>query len=92
MLVGYNTTFEQDVYRFRKLTEMKIDPYCMVYNQKDDPRLRHFARWINSRIYKKCTFEDYIPWVNAQEKMGMFVDDLFVDTFSPDITELQLVG
>lgn len=69
MLVGFNTTFEEDVYRFRKLTEMKVDPFVMVYNEneKGDIRLKHFARWVNSRIYKSCTFEEYEPWIKSQQ-------------------------
>lgn len=66
MLVGFNTSFEEDMYRFRKLTEMKIDPFVMVYNQKQDARLKHFARWVNSRIYRSCKFEEYQPWIKAQ--------------------------
>lgn len=66
MLVGFNTTFEEDMYRFRKLAEMKIDPFVMVYNQKNDIRLKHFARWVNSRIYRSCKFEEYQPWIKAQ--------------------------
>ena len=69
MLVGFNTTFEEDVYRFRKLTEMKVDPFVMVYNEneKGDVRLKHFARWVNSRIYKSCKFEEYEPWIKSQQ-------------------------
>ena len=62
MLVGFNTSFEEDMYRFRKLSEMKIDPFVMIYNEKKDVRLKHFARWVNSRIYKSCSFDDYEPW------------------------------
>ena len=68
MLVGFNTSFEEDVYRFRKLTDMKIDPFVMIYNEKKDEKLRHFARWVNSRIYKSCSFDEYNPWVKAKEK------------------------
>lgn len=69
MLIGYNTTFEEDMYRFRKLTEMKIDPFAMIYNEneKGDIRLKHFARWVNSRIYRSCSFEEYEPWKKAQQ-------------------------
>lgn len=66
MLVGYNTTFEEDMYRFRKLDELQIRPYVMVYNDKDDKRLKHFARWVNSRIHKACKWEEYTPWVRDQ--------------------------
>lgn len=68
MLVGYNTSFEEDMYRFRRLTEMKIDPFVMIYNEKKEERLRHFARWVNSRIYKSCAFHEYEPWIKAQER------------------------
>lgn len=66
MLVGFNTTFEEDMYRFIKLREMKVDPFVMIYNQKKEIRLKHFARWVNSRIYKSCKWEEYEPWVKAQ--------------------------
>lgn len=66
VLVGFNTSFEEDMYRFKRLTELKIDPFIMVYNQKDDKRLKHFARWVNSRIYKSCDFKDYWPWIKSQ--------------------------
>lgn len=62
MLVGFNTSFEEDMYRFRRLTERGIAPFVMIYNEKEDARLRHFARWVNSRIYKSCSFEEYGPW------------------------------
>jgi hypothetical protein len=68
MLVGFNTSFEEDVYRFRKLVEMKIDPYVMLFNQTMDTKLRHFARWVNARIYTQCSFEEYTPWIRAQEQ------------------------
>lgn len=68
MLVGFNTTFEEDMYRFRKLRELKVDPFVMVYNQKDDKKLKHFARWVNSRIYKSCKWEEYTPWIKEQFK------------------------
>lgn len=66
MLVGFNTTFEEDMYRFKKLSSMKVDPFVMIYNQIPDIRLKHFARWVNGRIYKKCKFEEYEPWIKAQ--------------------------
>lgn len=66
MLVGFNTNFYEDMYRFRKLRELKVDPFVMIYNQKKDIRLKHFARWVNSRIYKSCEWEEYDPWIKAQ--------------------------
>jgi hypothetical protein len=69
-LVGYNTEFEQDMYRFRKLTEFGIAPFVMIYDEKPDIRLRHFARWVNSRIYKVVSFDNYLPWINAKIQMA----------------------
>ena len=74
-LVGYDTTFEEDMYRFRKLGELGVDPYVMVYNHNNaDARLQHFARWVNGRIYTKCDFSDYLPWVKAKQQVssGLF--------------------
>jgi len=67
-LVGFNTTFEEDLYRFHKLLEMKVDPFVMVYNKTKTPdaRLNHYARWVNGRFHKTCDFEEYTPWVKAR--------------------------
>lgn len=72
MLVGFNTSFEEDMYRFHRLLERKVDPYVMIYNEneKGDIRLKHFARWVNGRLYRTCSFEDYEPWVKAQGMPG----------------------
>lgn len=68
VLVGFDTNFEEDTYRVRKLAEMGISPYVMIYNQrKDDRLLHHFAGWVNGRVYKKCSFEDYEPWIKERE-------------------------
>lgn len=75
VLTGYNTTPEEDMYRCNKLISMGIDPYIMVFDENidEDERLGHFARWINSRIYKSCSFGEYIPWIKAQQKQIKFI-------------------
>lgn len=75
VLVGYNTTHEEDMYRVHKLNELGVTPYIMRYNnRKENARLNHFTRWINGHFYKTCSFEDYIPWKKHQA-----MDDLFRD-------------
>lgn len=61
ILCGFNTTFLQDMYRFKRLWEWGVCPFVMIYNnRKDISILRHFARWVNKRIYKICpNFRDY---------------------------------
>jgi hypothetical protein len=71
VLVGYNSTFAQDMYRFRVLRELGCDPFVMVYNKKGDRRLRHFARWVNKRIYKACAWDDYRPWRALRNQVGL---------------------
>ena len=75
MLAGFNTSFEEDEYRSRRLIKMGVDPYIMIYKGTGgvvDPfeqtRLKHFARWINGRIYKACSFAEYEPWIKTQSQ------------------------
>ncbi len=76
MLVGFNTSFEEDVYRFRKLLELGVDPFVMVYNEKGSPKLHHFARWVNGRIYTKCKFDEYRPWIKERAKLSLLDDQI----------------
>lgn len=71
-LVGFNTTFEEDMYRVKKLQSLGVRPYIMRYNERrDDIRMNHFARWINSFIYKAVPdFEEYEPWKRDKSKYG----------------------
>ncbi len=73
MLVGFDTSFEEDLYRFRKLLELRVDPFVMVYNEQGSPMLHHFARWVNGRIYTKCGFEEYRPWMKEREKLSAVI-------------------
>ncbi len=58
VLIGFNSTPKEDLYRVMKLREMKIDPFIMPY--KKDNYCRRFARWVNHKaIFKTCTFEEY---------------------------------
>ena len=59
VLVGYDTTIEQDLDRIDHLLSLGIDPYIMRYNKSSDRLLMHLSRWINWRIHRSCTFYDY---------------------------------
>lgn len=59
VLIGYNSTPEEDLYRVEKLRELKIDPFVMPYD-KSDPYQRNFARWVNHKaIFKTVKWKDY---------------------------------
>jgi len=59
VLVGYNTTFDEDVHRFQVLTGLGCLPFIMLYNNTRKPLLRKFARWVNKRYYRVCKFEEF---------------------------------
>ncbi len=71
VLCGFNTTFEEDVYRVKKLMDYGISPYVMVYNKRrDDKRLNYFQSWVNRRICKADLFENYAPYKKWREEVG----------------------
>jgi hypothetical protein len=67
MLTCFNTTFEEDMYRFHRLNEMGIRPYVMPYNKHYPSQRDHcFAGWVNGRYHTVCSFDEYEPWVKAR--------------------------
>lgn len=48
VLAGYNTTFEEDLYRCNKLRELGVNAFVMRYHNKD-MMLNKLARWTNRR-------------------------------------------
>ena len=69
MLVGYNTSHQEDVYRFRKLVELGVEPFVMIYNdRRDDQWLRDFARYVNRWFYRTVKLEKY-------RKDGRYLND-----------------
>ena len=67
VLVGYDSTIEQDLRRLAVIREYGIDPFVMVYRDYHtgkmarDPQLQNLARWVNRRLYKSCEFSEYFP-------------------------------
>lgn len=64
VLVNFNTTMAENLYRIYTLRDMGYDPYIMIYNKPTAPReIRLLQRWCNNKkIFKKCQrFEDYDP-------------------------------
>ena len=62
VLVGFNSTMEQNLRRVYTLHDLGYDPYVMVYDKPHAPKeLRRLQRWVNNiRIFWKCKrWEDY---------------------------------
>jgi hypothetical protein len=59
VLIGYDSTEEEDLMRVTKLDELKIDPFVMPFNKKDKYQKR-FARWVNMKaVFKTVKWNDY---------------------------------
>lgn len=67
VLVGFNSTIEQDVYRLNRLKELKILPFVQPYRDYENKRTvtqyeRDIARWANRAwLFKSMDFKDYEP-------------------------------
>lgn len=59
VLIGFDTTEEQDLERVEYLRSRKCDPYAMPYD-KSVPYQRRFARWVNHRaIFNSVPWREY---------------------------------
>lgn len=59
VLIGFDTTPEEDLYRVEVLRGLNIDPFVMPFNRRDEYQ-RKFARWVNHKaIFKSVGWEEY---------------------------------
>lgn len=59
VLIGYQSTPEEDLHRVEVLRGYGCDPYVMPYS-KTDSYQRAFARWVNHKaIFKSVPWEEY---------------------------------
>lgn len=59
ILIGFDSTHEQDFERVMTLREMGCMPFVMPFN-KSDPYQKAFTRWVNNRaVFKSCSWDDY---------------------------------
>ena len=67
VLVGFNTTEEQDMHRIEMLRSLGCDPFVMPYNKRD-PYQNKLARWVNhTAVFKSVPWKEYNgPQTNAQ--------------------------
>ena len=67
VLIGFNSTIEQDLYRLNRLKELNIMPFVQPYRDFENERIptqyeKDIAQWANKRwIFKACDFEDFEP-------------------------------
>ncbi len=59
VLVGFDTSYKEDLKRIDTIAEAGAVPYIMRYNQTKDPYLKHLVRYINRKYYQFVKREDY---------------------------------
>lgn len=62
VLVNFDSTMEQNLYRIYTLRDLGYDPYVMVYDKPHASKeIKDLQRWVNNRfVFRKCEkFEDY---------------------------------
>ena len=58
ILIGFDTTREEDHHRVKMIIDQGADPYVMPFD-KSDLYQSAFARWCNTRICKSVPWEEY---------------------------------
>lgn len=59
ILCNYDTTFEEDLFRYKELNSLNVTPFIMIYG-KGNREIRRFARFVNRRwISRACKWEEY---------------------------------
>ena len=69
VLIGFDSTFEEDLYRIQRLRGIKdeqgpVKAYVMNYNNElKSRRYKDFIRWVNNPwIFKSCDWKEYKKW------------------------------
>jgi len=76
ILTNYNTTFEEDYYRVKKVRELGFNPDVRIYRKGTAPQItKDLQRWSNNRfIYNTCDFPDYVPRADGKSIKELYGD------------------
>ena len=69
ILVNFNTTFDEDLYRVKTVMGLGYRPDVRIYQKPTAPQfLKDLARWANNNLlYRTCSFEDYVPRADGKK-------------------------
>lgn len=72
VLVGFNTTWEQDMYRITLLKKLGQRPYVMRYGiAKDDPQYTLLSSWVNQyEFFHTMSFERFVECSKDRSKLS----------------------
>jgi len=71
VLIGWNTTEEQDLYRINKLHRLGCDVFVMPYNRAD-PYQKALTRWNNRYLWRSVPWSEYTysEWRPRQRRLA----------------------
>lgn len=74
ILVNYNTTYEEDLYRIKKVIELGYRPDVRIYQKPSAPQfIKDLARWANNDIiYRSCKFAEYVPRADGKKIKNIY--------------------
>lgn len=66
VLVNFNTSLEEDLYRINTLEELGYEPYVMCYDKPNAPKIiKKLQRWVNNKwVFRSCKWEEYMKGSN----------------------------
>lgn len=70
VLTNFNTAIEQDLERIYKLKELDYDPYVMIYDKSNAPKMiKKMQRWVNNKfIFRSGSAETFEEYLNFKEE------------------------
>jgi len=69
MLIGFNSSINDDLKRVNILwDEFGCLPFVMIYNNKKGKLLHLFSKWVNKRVHKKYTWDEWLDYTNYKEE------------------------
>lgn len=77
VLVGFDSTFEEDLYRFNILKGLNQRAYCMRYKTvRKNPLYQKLAGWVNSQnLFMKLTFDEFLQKANNYKTTKGFFNE-----------------
>lgn len=70
VLIAYETSLEQNLYRFEKLREYGVEPFVMLYENEGNEEERAFSRYVNRRFYRSFPWREYDRRPPDRDRVG----------------------
>jgi len=69
VLIGFDSTIDDDLYRINKLIKWNVSPFVMVYERRrSSPVTVLLQQWVNSR---HCFKLDFFTWMKLRRKLPL---------------------